>query len=196
MGLSTNASPKVGHRATAELRQEHEAILRMLGVLDEAAFRLDQGKPLSPQSLEGLAEFFSLFADRCHHGKEEEILFPTLEAKGVPRLGGPVGIMLHEHEAGRALVSEMNESARAYRENAPGAGQRFARAAHAYDALLRDHIFKENNVLFAMAESLLTEAEQEALAERFAGIEKEKMGSGTHERLHALMRRLEIEILG
>jgi hemerythrin-like domain-containing protein len=196
MGLFTTTSPKATARATETLRHEHEAILRMLDVLDEGAFRLDQGKPMRPEAVEGLVEFFTLFADRCHHGKEEEILFPTLEAKGLPRLGGPVGVMLQEHEAGRTLLAAMQESARQYRENGPEAGRRLARAAHEYDALLRDHIFKENSVLFTMAEGLLSEAEQEALAKRFERMEEEKMGAGTHERLHALMSRLEVEILG
>ena len=193
--MPSSTSPKASARATQTLRQEHEAILRMLDVLDEAASQLDHGKHLRPEVLEGLVEFFSLFADRCHHGKEEEVLFPTLEAKGLTRVGGPVGVMLREHDTGRILLNHMRESAQQYRENAPGAARRFVGAAREYGTLLRDHIFKENNVLFMMAEQLLSETEQEALAGRFEDIEQTKMGLGTHERLHHLMARLESEII-
>ena len=63
--------------------------------------------------LANLQEFFRLFADQCHHGKEEELLFPLLEQKGIPRTGGPIGVTLHEHEEGRALVRQMGDAVEA-----------------------------------------------------------------------------------
>jgi hemerythrin-like domain-containing protein len=181
--------------ATTILRKEHDAILRMLEVTEEAARRLDAGRPVAPETLAGLLEFFRLFADRCHHGKEEDLLFPLLEKKGLPRAGGPVGVMLYEHEEGRALIRGMAEAAEAYGGGDAAAARRWARAARGYVDLLRDHIAKENNVLFVMAENLLTPAEQADLASAFERVEEEKMGAGTHERLHALMDKLAAEIL-
>ena len=181
--------------ATMILRKEHDAILRMLDVTEEVARQLDARRPIAPEKLFELLEFFRLFADRCHHGKEEDLLFPLLERKGLPRAGGPVGVMLYEHEEGRALVREMIEAAEAFRGGAAEAGGHWAAAARQYAALLRDHIAKENNILFVMAESLLTPAEQDEMAAAFEKVEKEKMGTGTHERLHALMDKLATEIL-
>ena len=60
--------------------------------------------------------------------------------------------------------------------------------------LLRDHITKENNVLFVMAEQLLTPAEQQQLASGFDEIEIQKMGEGTQERLHRMMDNLLAEV--
>jgi len=182
--------------ATAILRTEHDAILRMLEATEEVARQLDRGQRIGPDTLSGLLEFFRLFADRCHHGKEEDLLFPLLEKKGLPRAGGPIGVMLHEHEQGRALVKQMAEAADAYAGGATEAGARWAEAARGYASLLRQHIDKENNVLFVMAENLLSPAEQGELATAFEKVEEEKMGSGTHERLHALMDKLTAEILG
>ena len=181
--------------ATTTLRREHDAILRMLDVTEEVARQLNAGRPVTPDTLSDVLEFFRLFADRCHHGKEEELLFPLLERKGLPRAGGPVGVMLSEHEEGRALVREMGEAAEAFRTGTAGAGRRWAAAARRYADLLRDHIAKENNVLFVMAENLLTPAEQAEMAAAFEKVEEEKMGAGTHERLHALMDKLAAEYL-
>lgn len=181
--------------ATTILRKEHDAILRMLDVTEEVARQLDARRPVAPERLFELLEFFRLFADRCHHGKEEDLLFPLLERKGLPRAGGPVGVMLHEHEEGRALVRRMSEAAEAFRGGAAGAGGHWGAAARSYSALLRDHIAKENNVLFVMAENLMTPAEQEELAAAFEKAEEEKIGPGTHQRLHALMDKLTAEIL-
>jgi hemerythrin-like domain-containing protein len=178
------------HEATTILRQEHDAILRMLDVTEESAHQLLAGKDVPGDVLSGLLEFLRFFADRCHHGKEEELLFPLMEQKGIPRDGGPIGVMLHEHEQGRALIHAMNEAAAAYRLGEKAAGPNWARPALAYVALLREHIFKENNILFMMAERMLSPEEQVQLAEAFERVEKEKIGEGTHERLHALMDQL------
>jgi len=176
--------------ATEVLRKEHDAILSMLEATEEVARRWDAGERVEPEILDGLLEFFRLFADRCHHGKEEELLFPLLEQKGMPRSGGPIGVMLSEHEEGRALVRQMAEAAAEYRQGVADAGQRWAAAAKQYIALLREHIAKENNILFVMAERMLTPEEQGTLATSFEKVEIERMGAGTHERLHAQMDQL------
>ena len=178
------------HEATRVLRNEHDAILRMLDVAEETAGQLEAGKKVPGEILTGLLEFLRLFADQCHHGKEEDLLFPLMEKKGMPRDGGPIGVMLHEHEQGRALIRAMNEAAAAYNLGEKAAGMNWAKPALAYVALLREHIFKENNILFMMAERMLSPEEQAQLAEEFERVEKEKMGAGTHERLHALMDQL------
>jgi len=88
---------------------------------------------------------------------------------------------------GRSLIRHMAEATNAYAAGDKAAGPRWADAATGYAGLLRSHIQKENNVLFVMAERLLSDAEQAQLAEDFDQIEIEKMGAGTHERLHAQM---------
>jgi hemerythrin-like domain-containing protein len=181
--------------ATEILRKEHDAILRMLDTAEAAAAQLEKGVSVPARVLDGLVEFFRLFADRCHHGKEEELLFPLLEKKGMPRRGGPIGVMLFEHEAGRDLVRRMAQAAEEHKTNVSGAGIRWAAAARGYIPLLRDHIAKENNVLFVMAERTLSDDEQRQLAAEFEKVETEKMGPGTHERLHALMDELNTAVL-
>jgi hemerythrin-like domain-containing protein len=181
--------------ATAVLRKEHEAIVKMLEVTEEVARRLDAGEYVAAETLADLLEFFRLFADKCHHGKEEDLLFPQLEKKGMPRAGGPLAVMLAEHEQGRALIRQMAQAADAYMRQPEKAGPAWAEAARAYASLLRAHIDKENNILFVMAERMLTPEEQTELAEGFEKREVEKMGAGTHERLHAMMAKLIKEIL-
>jgi len=70
------------------------------------------------------------------------------------------------------------------------AGRRWAQAAHAYVRLLREHIYKENNVLFPLADSLLSGAEQSQLRAGFEELESTQIGAGTEERLRVLMERL------
>jgi hemerythrin-like domain-containing protein len=177
-------------KATENLRKEHDAILKMLEATEITAAKMERGEKVPGSMLAGFLEFFQLFADRCHHGKEEEVFFPKLVEKGMPSDGGPVGVMLHEHEMGRELIRRMSQAEGAYRAGTAGAASSWAKAARSYTALLREHIMKENEVLFTMAERMLSDMEQQELAEAFERVEIERMGKGTHERLHARMEQL------
>jgi len=181
--------------ATEILRQEHDAILKMLEVVEEVGKRLERGQRIESQTLADILDFFRTFADRCHHGKEEELLFPLLEAKGLPRPGGPVGVMLHEHAQGRELLRQLAQAADDYRQGKLEAGTQWATAARSYIALLRQHIAKENNVLFRMTDAMLAAQEQQQLVTEFERVETEKLGAGTHERLHQMLARLAAEFL-
>jgi len=176
--------------ATEILRHEHDAVVKMLGFTDNLADQLDHGQYVSPDVLDKVLEFFRVFVDQCHHSKEEDLLFPLLEAKGVPRAGGPLGVMLNEHQEGRKWIREMAEAAEDYRLIVEGSGCRWASAARAYAELLHAHVDKENNVLFVMAERILTGDEQASLLEGFEKLEVEKIGAGRHEQVHAMMAEL------
>lgn len=181
--------------ATQQLRDEHEGILVMLSVLDHLGHELLQGRQVNLTHLEQILDFLRTFADTCHHGKEEALLFPALQQAGLPTDGGPIGVMLHEHTIGREHIRGMREALDGLRANVPDAGPTFARHALAYVSLLRDHIAKENNVLFAMAERMLTPEEHQRLAKEFDRVEEEQIGPGVHERYHNLIHQLRDQYL-
>lgn len=176
--------------ATQDLRDEHEGIKIALAVLDRLANDLEAGKTVDTGDAEELVDFLRTFADRCHHGKEEDLLFPSLEKAGIPKEGGPIGVMLTEHTHGRDYIKAMSEALPMLRQNDPAARSQFASAAHGYAQLLRDHIAKENTVLFNMAEKFLPPEEHTRLKEGFDRIEEERIGPGVHERYHAMLDRL------
>ena len=179
---------------TDELRTEHRAIERMLAVLEAVAHRLEQGERVRPDVFRQGVDFVRNFADRCHHAKEEENLFPRMEARGVPRQGGPLGVMLFEHDEGRAFVGAIAGAIDAYEADGRSAALTIAENARGYVDLLRGHIMKEDNVLFPMADRVLSPADQTELERRFEQIETERMGPGVHERYHQLLDDLEREM--
>ena len=177
--------------ATQILRDEHDTILEMIGTLEAVVQRIEAGEPVALETLSGFTEFFVLFADRSHHGKEEDLLFPFLECKGVPRNGGPLGCMLAEHDEGRTFIRAMKENA----EGCAGGGERARRlwcnAARSFATLLRKHIWKENQILFQIAEKLLSAEEQAELAVRFKQVQAEKLDAPTLARLEQKKRTIE-----
>jgi hemerythrin-like domain-containing protein len=164
-------------RFSDELEHDHQAIEAVIALLTDAISHADDATAFA---FAGWAlDFFRRFADACHHAKEERVLFPLLEARGIPRRGGPIGMMLLEHEEGRRLLAAM-ERAIAARER-----PRLVASAGAYGGLLRAHIAKERGVLFPFGETRIDEADDRALAERFAEIERSEGGEALHARLHA-----------
>jgi hemerythrin-like domain-containing protein len=168
-------------RPTEILGGEHRVIEQVLECLEAIVRQAKSTGRLDPGSAKDAVAFFRNFADRCHHGKEEAHLFPALEAQGFPREGGPTGVMLHEHEQGRAHVRSMDENIEAAAAGDAAALKRFAEHAHAYVSLLREHIYKEDHVLFPLADRTLSEDAQQALSAAFGNVEAEELGHGTHE---------------
>ena len=113
------------------------------------------------------------------------------EHRGVPREGGPIGVMLAEHERGRAYVRAMAEAAGRYSKGDKSAAPVLIQNGRNYVELLRQHIAKEDRVLFPMADKVLSGAEQTQLFEAFETIERERTGAGEHERYHHVLDELE-----
>ena len=174
--------------ATQQLRDEHEGIRVMLSVLEHLAGELQQGATVDAGDLASILDFLRTFADKCHHGKEEELLFPALAVAGLPEHSGPIAVMLSEHTQGRAFIRGMGKALAQLPDTA--ARLTFAENALGYVHLLRAHIEKENQVLFMMAEMRLPAAEHARLLEAFERIETERIGAGKHEQFPALLHAL------
>jgi hemerythrin-like domain-containing protein len=173
-----------------QLKEEHEGILLMLKILGKICEKLESGTKVDPEHLDRIVEFFRVFADKCHHGKEEDLLFPEMEKSGISREQGPIGVMLLEHDQGRGHVRKMGDAAAKIRKDDPAAPAEFAGSAREYIALLTRHIEKENNILFPMGDRAIPRKKQGELVEAFEKLEREKIGEGTHERFHQLLHDL------
>lgn len=178
-------------KATDELKKEHKGIELMLRIVGAISDKSARGEEISVQHLSDIMEFLTVFVDKCHHGKEEEFLFPALEAAGIAREGGPIGVMLHEHEQGRKLVADLKAAVSGLRTGDTAAGTAIAETGNQYIALLTDHIAKENNMLFKMADERLESSQDERLVASFEKIEHDRIGIGKHEEFHALLEKLQ-----
>ncbi|MCL4370679.1 MAG: hemerythrin domain-containing protein [Chloroflexi bacterium] len=177
---------------TEILMHEHRVIEKAIEVMREMVGILQSGKELPPMLLEETVDFIRNFADACHHAKEEGVLFMAMEARGLPRQGGPTGVMLLEHEQGRAFVRGLAEAVSRYKAGDASAKQTIIENATGYADLLTQHIQKEDTVLYPMADRILGPAEHHELIKRFEAVEAERPGA--HEKYHALVHELETEV--
>jgi hemerythrin-like domain-containing protein len=179
-----------GESPTQLLVAEHEVILQALDAM-EARLEAMGDEPTSAdrEFFEQAVEFLRGFADTCHHGKEGDLLFTKMAARGFPTQGGPIAVMLSEHQAGRAFIRGMAEGAAKIGTD-PRAGELIDRNARGYLDLLRNHIAKENQVLFPMADRALSPEDQRELSQAFERFEAEQTGAGVHARMLTLLQSL------
>ena len=177
-------------KAIEDLKHEHDAILSSLKILDQISADIGKGSTPDGADLSNFIGFFKEFADKCHHGKEEGMLFPALVKAGIPEKGGPIGMMLSEHEQGRQHIKQMDDAIRSGPDY-----EAFAHSARNYSLLLQNHIQKENNVLFPIAETTLHKARLDQLYESFEEHEEKVIGHGRHEELHQMLKELKAKYL-
>ncbi len=166
------------------LVQEHQVILAVLETIQQEVRALRAADPVRPEFWRSTLDFLTTFVDTCHHGKEEDVLFPALARNGLPEQQGPVGVMRHEHEHGRQLVRRIHADVAAL------AGTALAGDAQAYITFLREHIAKENEILFPLAKRVLPPDALAAMRDGFRHIESDVVGDGTHCRFLGLAREL------
>lgn len=181
-------------QATDILMSEHRVIERVLASLETAAKRVDAGQAVRPGFFLDAADFIKGFADGCHHKKEEGVLFKALGQNGMSLEHGPVAVMLTEHDQGRVFTRRMRAAAEKWQAGDQAARKDVVSNALGYVGLLRQHIIKEDNVLFPMAGQVIPAAEQDQVVEDFERVEHEETGAGVHEKYLALAQALEKEI--
>lgn len=167
---------------TELLKEEHKEIKLMMNILEEICKKLQSGEQINAEHLEQIVDFFKTFADKSHHAKEEDLLFPEMEKAGIPREGGPIGCMLSEHDQGRTFIQKLNTAIIKYKNEKKSIDQ-IVENAHGYINLLRQHIDKEDNILFMIADQRLSEESQKKLLEDFEKIK-------THKRFHKILHHL------
>jgi hemerythrin-like domain-containing protein len=151
------------HNCLEELSADHQKILRKLEELEVVA-----GKPkIDKSKIEEFLEFTENFAEP-HHQKEEKVLFPALEEKGIPKDGGPIGIMLLEHKTKRGYVKNLQKALADNNEEG------IRKYAQSIVSLLTDHIYKEENILYPCAKDVLTSEELANLGYQCEKIRKDE----------------------
>jgi hemerythrin-like domain-containing protein len=169
--------------AIETLMNEHRVIERVLDALAGFVDEVQRSGGTEKAELSRFVTFVREFADAAHHGKEEDLLFAAMIEHGFPRDGGPIAVMLREHDQGRALIRILRE-----RAEQPGAWtdadrQELSAAANGYAELLRAHIHKEDAILYPMAEQHLP---PDALAAVSAACDDHDRAEGRAEKQEAL----------
>lgn len=174
-------------KATKQLIAEHQAVRLVLQIFQVISDHIQEGRAINYTHVNRLLDFLKVFIDKCHHTKEEQILFPILLKKNNDLAGGPISVMLNEHDQGRKIIKQLLQDMESYKKDPENTGPRVIKDLDSYTSLLSQHILKENNILFPMADSILSEIEQNNLFDAFEELEINEIGPGTHEGFHNML---------
>lgn len=148
------------------LVKEHDSILKMIEVT-QIILNTDDETTINLDHVEQIIDFIKNFADKYHHLKEEDVLFMEMEKHGMSREFGPIGMMLHEHNEGRSYIKLAGESIEKYKLGDNSAFEQVKYNLLNYCELLTNHIAKENNILYPMAERILPADVKIGITENF-----------------------------
>jgi hemerythrin-like domain-containing protein len=138
------------------LTAEHKIMLRIADVLDGMARRAEDACEYNQPDVENILKVLRIFGDDYHQAKEEAALFPAFASVCDASQGSAIRHMLLEHQHDRSLIEGMEDAVS--RSDVP----QFAEYARQLANLLRNHIYKEDNILFENIDAVLT-AEADAL---------------------------------
>jgi len=158
--------------STASLRRDHELIEKVIKAMESTIQLLNDNKQIPESILLPVIDFSKNFTDVCHHSKEEKSLFPALEQAGLPTNMGPIAMMLIDHQRSREIGAQMEESAREYLSS--GDSTKLISDMQEYTEHITEHLWKENNKLFMMAEARLQYV-SEKVDKELSEIEKSKL---------------------
>jgi len=175
-----------------DLKHEQEIVKHALTISENICERLEGGETLNKDDMAEILEFLTVFVDRCHHSKEEEHLFPAIEQDAKPMIAQ----MLTEHETGRRFIRQIKQAFEAYKSGDIEVLPILTGNLRGYITLLREHIDKEDHILYHVAEKLLSQKQDEQMFTAFEAIERERIGAGKHEEFHQMIHRLEATYLG
>ena len=161
------------NKCVESMVQEHEVIVGVLASVQAMADKLSAGEKVDRQDVADFGRFFRDFADKCHHGKEEDRLFVKMVEVGFPQDSGPIAVMLSEHNEGRQEVRGLLEIGAGAGPLTEAEKSRAIQYAIQFVPLLYAHIQKENNILYPMAQRAIPPEDFERLDQSCEAFDQE-----------------------
>jgi hemerythrin-like domain-containing protein len=176
-------------KATEALEREHRVIQKAVAIMAQLVDQLELCHAVNAELLRDLLHFMRAFSDKFHHGKEETYFFPYLESKGVPSTGCPLSVLKTEHSRSRHLLDDLSSATATYIAEPERGRLTLVQVLQSLVVLYPAHIWKEDYLLFPMAEKILSQGDHELLLKQFETAEA-SLGSTTHQSFEALAEDL------
>tara|TARA_Y100000310_G_C20687229_1_gene819856 strand:- start:644 stop:1177 length:534 start_codon:yes stop_codon:yes gene_type:complete len=152
------------------LSNEHKNILKVIGSLEKEHNHIESGKKIDKDFFEKIIDFIRNYADKFHHAKEEDILFKEFSKcvdEGRVHCN-PTEQMLYEHDLGRNFVKGMEQGVN--EDNR----EKVIKNIKGYSELLKEHIYKEDSILYPMADEALDKKVKDLVLKKFERVERER----------------------
>lgn len=144
----------------------------------------------STRMIGALVEYLEGYVDGCHNKKEEDHLFPLIESRGVPRHGGPLAVMLAEHEQSRELLAKLAPLCKQYAGGDRSRLGELREVFQDYATLVKNHYWKENDILYPMARRVMSSDDAAKVVEGILATEA-ALGPDTRAKFYGIAKTIE-----
>jgi len=180
-------------RATNSLLEDHNLILRMLKILNREINLLEKGADVSFEIFNKTIDFINFYADKYHHGKEENILFKLMKERGYSVDNGIIKLLTKEHKLARNYIFKFEEAVNRFNQGDETSRSDIIENARKFSLLLSHHIHKENEIFYKMVDQTLTLDDQNFLLQAFKKMRTE-LGSDVHYKYNEMIEEMERKI--
>jgi hemerythrin-like domain-containing protein len=175
-------------QARGPLMIEHRLIERILVIIKAKLAQVEKAQQIDPLFVDKAVDFIRTYADRTHHGKEEEILFRDLNKKDLSDVDRKVmNELIEEHVFGRSTTKTLVEAINRYRNGDTEALGNVLSCLRTIVDFYPKHIEKEDKIFFPSSRSYFTEAEDAAMLDEFWEFDRKMI----HEKYKAVVDDLE-----
>lgn len=175
-------------QARGPLMIEHRLIERMFTIVQDALVQVEESQKIDPLFVDKAVDFIRIYADRTHHGKEEDILFRDLLNKALSETDRRVmNELIEEHVFGRSTTKALVEANTRYRNGDSSALGDIVRCLHILVAFYPKHIEKEDKIFFPASRLYFSEAEDQAMLAEFLDFDQRMI----HEKYTSVVDELE-----
>lgn len=177
-------------QARGPLMIEHRLIERMLKAIQDILKRIEETQAIDPVRVDTVVDFIRTYADRTHHGKEEEILFEAMKEKPLSEEDRRfMNELIEEHVFGRRTTKALVDANTRYRNGDEAALSEIVEKLQTLIEFYPTHIEKEDKVFFPASRGYFTEEEDQAMLARF----REFDGKMIHEKYENVVKELTSE---
>jgi hemerythrin-like domain-containing protein len=182
-------------KPTADLMNEHKAIRLMISVMSNISNSIKENKVFYTNDVEKIVDFLSVYADKCHRTKEESVFFPALLMTDYPSKKMPVGLLINEHLIAKGYLEEILSSSVNCKLGSTFSCDRIADCMANYVELIDNHMQKEEEDFFPLANKALSEEAQIEISKQFKMINDEFLGMDVHDHYDELLKLMESKYL-
>ena len=177
---------------TENLKSEHNDIKELLNIMSKIAVNIKSKDVFYTSDVEDIIDFLKFFIEKSHHGKEE-VFYPALEFAGIPKEAESLSVMMYEHSLAKNYLKDINSCVVNCKIGNSFSGEMLADSLTNYVALIKNHIQKEEEIIFPLADTELSPEKQIEIAEEFERIEEKIIHHGFHEHYNKLLKELQIK---
>lgn len=177
-------------KPTDNLIIEHREISELLNIMSVIADNIKSKDVFYPNDIDEIIDYLIILLDKSHHGKEEEVFYPELILSGIPKEKAPLSIINYEHMLAKRYLNEISSCVVNCKIGIDFSGELLADSLTNYVVVIQNHIQREEEIVFPLANEAFSIEKQNEIAQKFEEIEQKNITRNFNEHYNRLLNKL------